>query len=163
MVYVYIRECFPPPTPCDIDFHHTTNHNTNNKIQTQQLCSQKKKTKDSITQYLTRTTIMSADKDNTSTLQAAIDSVSGTVQSAIGAVTGSTADQTKGDAKQDKASAEHDASKAAVKLPGATVSASGVSKDDPDRSAGSYNQAVGSAKETVGHLVGSEVGLIATI
>lgn len=98
-----------------------------------------------------------SSNDNTSSLQAAIDSVTGTVQSAIGSLTGSTGDQVKGDAKQDKAQAEHDASHASVKVPGATVSASGVAKDDPDRAAGSWNQTVGSAKEAVGGLVGSEV------
>lgn len=100
---------------------------------------------------------MSSNNDNTSTLQAAIDSVTGTVQSVIGSVTGSTSDKAQGDAKKDKAQAEHDASHAAVKVPGATVSASGVAKDHPDRSAGSWNQTVGSAKEAVGGLIGSEV------
>lgn len=98
-----------------------------------------------------------SSNDNTSTLQAAVDSVTGTVQSAIGSLTGSTGDKTQGDAKQDKAQVEHDASHAAVKVPGATVTASGVAKDHPDRSAGSWNQTVGSAKETIGGLVGSEV------
>lgn len=99
----------------------------------------------------------SNSKDNTSTLQAAVDSVTGAAQSIIGSITGSTADQAQGDAKQDKAQAEHDASHAAVKVPGATISTSGVAKDNSDRSAGSWNQTVGSAKEAMGGLVGSEV------
>lgn len=98
-----------------------------------------------------------SNNNNPSTLQAAVDSVTGTVQSIIGSVTGSNADKAQGEAKQDKAQVEHDASQAAVKVPGATVSASGVAKDHPDRSAGSWNQTVGSAKEAVGGLVGSEV------
>ena len=101
-----------------------------------------------------------SSNDNTSTLQAAVDSVTGTIQSAIGSVTGSTADQAQGQNKQDKASVEHDASQAAVKVPGATVTASGAATDDPDRASGSWNQTVGSAKETVGNVVGSEVSLI---
>lgn len=98
-----------------------------------------------------------SSNDNTSTLQAAVDSVTGTVQSVIGSVTGSTADKAQGEAKQDKAQAENDASHTAVKVPGATVSSSGVATDHQDRTAGSWNQTVGSAKETVGGLVGSEV------
>lgn len=99
----------------------------------------------------------SNDKDNTSTLQAAVDAVTGTVQSVVGSITGSTGDKAEGDAKKDLASAEHDASKTAVKVPGATLSTSGVAKDHPDRAAGSWNQTVGSAKEAVGGLIGSDV------
>lgn len=98
-----------------------------------------------------------SSNDNTSTLQAAVDSVTGTVQSVIGSVTGSTGDKAQGEAKQDKAQAENDASHTAVKVPGATVSSSGVATDHQDRTAGSWNQTVGSAKETVGGLIGSEV------
>lgn len=103
---------------------------------------------------------MSSNDKPTSTLQAAVDSVSGTVQNVIGSLTGSTGDEAQGQAKQDKASAEHDASKATVKLPGVSASSSGaVTKDDPDRTSGAWNQTAGSAKETVGGLVGSEVSL----
>jgi uncharacterized protein YjbJ (UPF0337 family) len=34
-----------------------------------------------------------------------------------------------------------------------------VAKDDPDRTAGSWNQTAGSAKEFVGGVIGSEVRL----
>jgi uncharacterized protein YjbJ (UPF0337 family) len=96
--------------------------------------------------------------DNTSTLKSYVDSATGAIQNAIGSLTGNTADQVKGDAKQQKAQVEHDASHATVKAPGFSASSSGaVTKDDPDRSAGAWNQTVGSAKETVGGLVGSEV------
>ncbi len=77
---------------------------------------------------------------------------------AVGSVLGSTGDKAQGEARKDKAQAEYEASHATVKLPGISASSSGaVTKDDPDRSAGSWNQTVGSAKETVGGLVGSEV------
>jgi uncharacterized protein YjbJ (UPF0337 family) len=93
-----------------------------------------------------------------STLQSYVDSATGAVQSAIGSLTGNTGDQAKGDAKKDTAMVEHDVSQAALKFPGATVSSDGgISKDDPNRSAGNWNQTVGSAKEAVGGLVGSEV------
>ncbi|KAI1327335.1 hypothetical protein F5Y16DRAFT_198918 [Xylariaceae sp. FL0255] len=99
---------------------------------------------------------MSAN-DNTSTLKAAYDSVTGAAQNVLGSLTGSNADQVEGQTKQDKASAEHDASQATVKVPGFSASSSGaVTKDDPDRVSGSYNQTMGSAKETLGGLVGSE-------
>lgn len=65
--------------------------------------------------------------------------------------------QAEGKAKQNKAQAEYDASHAAVKLPGVTATAGGIAKDDPDRTAGSWNQTVGSAKEFVGGFVGNEV------
>ncbi|RYC59283.1 hypothetical protein CHU98_g6941 [Xylaria longipes] len=98
-----------------------------------------------------------SSNDNTSTLKSTIDAVTGAAQNALGSLTGSTADQTKGEAKQNKAEAEHDASHATAKIPGFTASSSGaVTKDDPDRSAGQYNQTVGSAKEALGGLVGSE-------
>ena len=96
--------------------------------------------------------------NNTSTLQSYIDSATGAVQSVVGSITGSQGDKTQGDAKQDKAQAEYDASHATLKGPGFTASSSGaVTKDDPDRSAGSWNQTIGSAKEAVGGLVGSQV------
>ncbi|KUI74173.1 hypothetical protein VM1G_10015 [Cytospora mali] len=97
-----------------------------------------------------------SSNNNTSTFQAAVDSVTGTVQSAFGSLTGSTGDKVQGDTKQDKAHAEHNASQATVKLPGATVTSSGVATDDPNRSAGSWNQTAGSAKETVGNVLGVE-------
>lgn len=65
--------------------------------------------------------------------------------------------QTSGQAKQNEADAEYDASHATLKGPGFAASGSGaVAKDDPDRSAGKWNQTVGSAKETAGNLIGSE-------
>ncbi|KAI1429158.1 hypothetical protein F5Y12DRAFT_540326 [Xylaria sp. FL1777] len=95
--------------------------------------------------------------DNTSTLKATIDAVTGAAQNALGTITGNNSDQAQGESKQRKADAEHDASHATVKLPGFTASSSGaVTKDDTNRAAGSYNQTVGSAKEAVGGIVGSE-------
>ncbi|KAI1110326.1 hypothetical protein F5Y14DRAFT_455161 [Nemania sp. NC0429] len=94
-----------------------------------------------------------SSNNNTSTLQSTIDAVTGAAQNVIGSITGSTADQTKGQAKQHKADAEYDASQATAKIPGFSASSSGaVTKDDPDRTAGAYNQTVGSAKETFGGL-----------
>ena len=55
------------------------------------------------------------------------------------------------------ADAEHDLSHSAAKAGPFTVSGSGgVAKDDPDRTAGSWNQNVGAAKEAVGGFVGAE-------
>jgi len=93
----------------------------------------------------------------TSTLQSYIDSATGAVQSALGGLTGSNADQTAGQNKQDKAQVEHEASQTAAKVGPYTASSSGaVTKDDPNRSAGAWNQTVGSGKEFIGGLVGSE-------
>ena len=101
---------------------------------------------------------MSTGKDNTSTVQSYIDSATGAVQSVVGSVLGSTGDKAEGEAKKDKAQAEYDASHATVKLPGLSASSSGaVTRDDPDRSAGSWNQTMGSAKEAAGGILGSEV------
>lgn len=112
---------------------------------------------------------------NTSTLKSYVDSATGAVQNLVGNLTGSTGDevstlqashlytlvltplQAQGKAKQNKADAEYDASHAAIKLPGATASSTGaVTRDDPDRTAGSWNQTAGSAKEFVGGALGSE-------
>jgi len=98
---------------------------------------------------------MSAN-NNTSTLKSYVDSATGAVQNAAGSLFGSTGDEAQGKAKQQKAEAEHDASHAAVKVPGGTISSTGVAKDDPDRSAGSWNQTAGSAKEFLGGVVGNE-------
>lgn len=93
---------------------------------------------------------------NTSTLQSAIDSVSGTVQSAYGSLVNSSTDQTAGSTKQDKASLESDASHATLKGPGFTATASGIATDDPRRQEGAWNQTVGAAKETAGGLFGAD-------
>ena len=103
---------------------------------------------------------MSSNNNNAqpSTLQSYVDAATGAVQSAVGSVLGNNGEQAKGDANKEKAQAEYDASHATVKLPGVTASSSGaVTADDPDRSAGSWNQTLGSAKEFAGGLVGSEV------
>ena len=98
------------------------------------------------------------NKNNASTLQSYIDSAIGAGQAALGNLTGNTADQTQGEARKTQGGAEYDASHATAKLPGGAISGSGaISKDDPDRTAGSWNQTVGSAKEAVGGLIGSEV------
>lgn len=94
--------------------------------------------------------------DNTSTLKATIDKATGAVQDAFGSLTGNTSQEAKGELKKDRADAEDSASHSTLRGPGFTATASGVHKDDPDRTAGSWNQTVGSAKETVGGLVGSE-------
>lgn len=107
---------------------------------------------------------MSSNNDNTSTVKAAYDAVTGAAQNAFGAITGSTGDEAQGKAKQDQARAEHEASHATLKGPGFTASSSGaVTKDDPDRGAGSWNQTVGSAKEAVGGVIGSEVSTLTDI
>ncbi|KAG7288536.1 hypothetical protein NEMBOFW57_004889 [Staphylotrichum longicolle] len=99
---------------------------------------------------------MSAKHNNTSTLKSYVDSATGAVQNVVGSIIGSTGDEAEGRAKQQKADAEYDASHATAKLPGATITAEGVAKDDPNRTAGSWNQTAGSAKEFVGGLVGNE-------
>jgi len=59
--------------------------------------------------------------------------------------------------KQAAADAKHDLSHSAVKAGPFTASASGgIAKDDPNRTAGSWNQTVGAAKEAVGGFVGAE-------
>jgi len=99
---------------------------------------------------------MSAD-DNTSSLKSYMDSATGAIQSGIASVTGSAGDQAKADQTKSKAQLENDASHATVKAGPFTLSSSGaVAQDNPDRTAGSYDQTMGSAKEAVGNLVGSE-------
>ncbi|KAL1637699.1 hypothetical protein SLS58_009124 [Diplodia intermedia] len=93
---------------------------------------------------------------NTSTLQSYVDSATSAVQSAVGAVTGNTADKQQAQDKKAEAQAKDDLSHASAKAGPFTVSTSGVAKDDPNRTAGSWNQTVGSGKEMVGNLVGSE-------
>lgn len=93
---------------------------------------------------------------NTSTLQSAIDSVSGTVQSAYGSLVGSNTDQASGQTKQNKAQLEDDASHTTLKGPGFTATTSGIAQDDPRRQEGSWNQTIGAAKETIGGLLGAE-------
>jgi uncharacterized protein YjbJ (UPF0337 family) len=110
---------------------------------------------------------------NTSTLQSYIDSASGAAQSALGSLIGSNADkvssvpsttdqhdadilQTAGENKKAEADIKHDASHAGANIGGYSVSASGVAENDPNRSAGSWNQTLGSGKETLGNLVGNE-------
>lgn len=95
-------------------------------------------------------------KNPTSTLQSVIDSASSTLNSGIAAITGNSADQAKADQKKAEAQAESDLSHAGATVGGHSVSASGVAKNDPNRSAGSWNQTVGSGKEFVGGLVGSQ-------
>jgi uncharacterized protein YjbJ (UPF0337 family) len=110
---------------------------------------------------------------NTSTLQSYIDSASGAAQSALGSLIGSNADkvwwihssssqhntdtsQTAGENKKAEAEVKHDASHAGANIGGYSVSASGVAGNDPNRSAGSWNQTLGSGKETLGNLIGNE-------
>jgi uncharacterized protein YjbJ (UPF0337 family) len=96
--------------------------------------------------------------NNTSTVKAAIDSVTGTAQQMLGQVMGSTGDESKGQMRQEKAHAENEASHATAKIPGFTASGEGaVTKDSDDRTKGQWNQTMGSAKETIGGLTGSEV------
>ncbi|KAG9556474.1 hypothetical protein KCU71_g10852, partial [Aureobasidium melanogenum] len=93
---------------------------------------------------------------NTSTLQSYIDSASGAAQSALGSLIGSNADKTAGENKKAEADLKNDASHAGANIGGYSVSASGVAQNDPDRSAGSWNQTLGSGKETLGNLLGNE-------
>ena len=110
---------------------------------------------------------------NTSTLQSYIDSASGAAQSALGSLIGSNADkvflttsttdshkanvqQNAGENKKAEADIKHDASHAGATIRDYIVSASGVAQNDPDRSAGSWNQTLGSGKETLGNLLGNE-------
>jgi len=96
------------------------------------------------------------NKDASSTLQSYIDSASGTVSSVIGSITGNAGDQAKADQKKAEAQAESDISHAGANLGPVSVSASGVAANDPNRSAGSWNQTFGAGKEFVGNLVGAE-------
>jgi len=65
--------------------------------------------------------------------------------------------QSKADQSKSKAELEHDASHATAKAGPFTLSSSGaVAQDNPDRTAGSYDQTMGSTKEAIGNMVGSE-------
>ncbi|CAE7033623.1 hypothetical protein CFE70_004843 [Pyrenophora teres f. teres 0-1] len=95
--------------------------------------------------------------DPTSTPQSYLDQAKGAVQSALGSLTGSTADKAQGENRKETAAAEHDLSHSAAKAgPFSVTPSGGVAKDDPDRSAGSWNQNVGAAKEAIGGFVGAE-------
>jgi len=105
---------------------------------------------------ITALQIFTMSDKNTSTLQSAIDSVTGAAQSVVGAVTGNPADQSQAQDKKAEAAAKDDLSHAAVKGPGFTATADGVAKDDPNRNQGQWNQTVGSGKEMLGNIIGSE-------
>ena len=96
------------------------------------------------------------NKDSASTLQSLVDSASATVNSAIASITGNAADQAKAEKKANEAQVEHDLSHAGANVGGVSVSASGVAANDPNRSAGSWNQTIGSGKEFVGGILGAE-------
>lgn len=64
--------------------------------------------------------------------------------------------QTAGENKKAEADLKNDASHAGANIGGYSVSASGVAQNDPNRSAGSWNQTLGSGKETLGNLLGNE-------
>ena len=101
---------------------------------------------------------MASNDNSTSTVKSYVDSAVGAVQEGLGKVLGTTGDQAQGQAKQNKAEAEYDASHATAKIGNLTASGSGaVTKDNPDRTAGAWNQTVGSAKEAAGGVLGSEV------
>ena len=117
---------------------------------------------------------MSTNKDQTSTAKSYLDQATGAVQSALGSLTGSTADkvcpsffslctpstntsQAQGENRKTEAAAEKDLSHTTAKAgPFTTTASGGVAKDDPNRSAGSWNQNVGALKESVGGFVGAE-------
>ncbi|KAH8722572.1 hypothetical protein GQ44DRAFT_686709 [Phaeosphaeriaceae sp. PMI808] len=100
---------------------------------------------------------MSSNKDQTSTLQSYVDQATGAVQSALGSVTGSSADKVQGENKKDVAAVEKDLSHATAKAGPFSVNASGgVAKDNPDRTAGAWNQNVGAAKEAIGGFLGAD-------
>ncbi|MCJ1341003.1 hypothetical protein MMC09_006299 [Bachmanniomyces sp. S44760] len=98
-----------------------------------------------------------ADGDNSSSAKSYVDQATGAVQSVLGSVTGNTSDQTSGDAKKSQAEVEKEASHSIGKLGNIAVTPQGgVAQDDPNRTAGSWNQTVGSGKEMVGNFVGAE-------
>lgn len=119
------------------------------------------------------TTNNMSDK-NTSTLQSYVDSATGAAQSALGSIIGSNADkvcipgflaqhrpaanilQNAGEQKKAEADVKNDASHAGATIGGYSVSASGVTQNDPNRSAGSWNQTIGSGKEAIGNMLGAE-------
>ncbi|KAI9665410.1 MAG: hypothetical protein M1831_001848 [Alyxoria varia] len=93
---------------------------------------------------------------NTSTLQSAVDSVTGAAQSVAGSVTGNTGQQQAGENKRDEAAAKDTLSHTTAKAGPFTATPQGVAKDDPNRTQGSWNQTVGSAKESIGNFTGAE-------
>jgi uncharacterized protein YjbJ (UPF0337 family) len=94
------------------------------------------------------TTMSSNNKDQTSTLQGYVDQATGAHTHLL---------QVQGENKKDVASAEKDLSHATAKAGPFSVSSSGgVAKDDPDRTAGAWNQNVGAAKEALGGFVGAQ-------
>jgi uncharacterized protein YjbJ (UPF0337 family) len=98
------------------------------------------------------------DKAQTpSTLQSYVNSATGAVQSAIGSLTGNTADESQGEAKKSHAEAEKELSHAGANIGPYSISSTGaIAQNDPNRSAGSWNQTIGSAKEALGNLTGIE-------
>jgi len=95
------------------------------------------------------------DKE-TSTLQSYVDKATGLAQSALGSVTGNQADKNQAEQKKAEADARNDISHAGANICGFSVSAQGVAANDPNRSAGSWNQTVGAGKEAVGGALGFE-------
>ncbi|KAM0720202.1 hypothetical protein Q7P37_004338 [Cladosporium fusiforme] len=95
------------------------------------------------------------DKE-TSTLQSYVDTATGYAQSALGSVTGSQADKDQAEEKKAQGEAREDLSKAGATIGGYSVSAQGVAENDPNRSAGSWNQTVGAGKEAIGGALGLE-------
>ena len=100
----------------------------------------------------------------------------GAAQSALGSLTGSQADkvndpprlthysrqsltttnQNQAEQKKAEAEARKDISHAGANIGGFSVSAQGVAENDPNRSAGSWNQTVGAGKEALGGALGLE-------
>ncbi len=65
--------------------------------------------------------------------------------------------QAQGENRKVEAAAEKDLSHATAKAgPFTTTATGGVAKDDPNRTAGSWNQNVGALKESIGGFVGAE-------
>jgi uncharacterized protein YjbJ (UPF0337 family) len=100
---------------------------------------------------------MSDNNNQPSTIGGYVDQAIGAAQQALGSLTGNVADQAKGEKREASGKDEQTLSETAAKAGPFTLSSSGaVAADNPDRTAGSWNQTVGAAKEAVGGLIGSE-------
>jgi uncharacterized protein YjbJ (UPF0337 family) len=64
--------------------------------------------------------------------------------------------QNQAEQKKAEADARQDISHAGANIGGYSVSAQGIAENDPNRSAGSWNQTVGAGKEAVGGALGLE-------
>jgi len=100
---------------------------------------------------------MSGNSNQSSTLSAMFQGVTGTLQSSLGQLAGNNTDIQEGDSKKTAAMENDKKSHTAAKLGPVTATAEGGTHvDSKDRQQGAWDQTIGSGKEFVGGLVGNE-------